>query len=93
MVYARAYDQTVADDYFAAMERVEQRLQIIPPEYRKSEEKNKDEVVKVQTRAQVRAWFEQLAQPELCFEERIGIVSQLRTVLSIEQCGEPIVAQ
>jgi len=28
MVYARAHDQTVAEDYFAAMERVEQRLDI-----------------------------------------------------------------
>ena len=28
MIYARAHDQTVADDYFAAMEKVEQRMQI-----------------------------------------------------------------
>ena len=41
MVYARAHDQTVAEDYFAAMERVEQRLEIVPA-------KQKDiEVVKV----------------------------------------------
>jgi hypothetical protein len=25
-----AYDQTVAEDYFAAMSRVEQRLEIVP---------------------------------------------------------------
>ena len=30
MIYARAHDQTVAEDYFAAMERVEQRLEIVP---------------------------------------------------------------
>lgn len=30
MIYAHAYDQTVAEDYFAAMQRVEQRLDIIP---------------------------------------------------------------
>ena len=42
MVYARAHDQTVAEDYFAAMQRVEQRLEIVPA-------KQKDiEVVKVQ---------------------------------------------
>jgi len=36
MIYARAHDQTVADDYFAAMERVEQRLEIAPkPEQKK----------------------------------------------------------
>ena len=45
MVYARAHDQTVADDYFAAMQRVEQRLQIC-------EEKKEYEVVKVQEPAQ-----------------------------------------
>lgn len=32
MIYARAHDQTVADDYFAAMQRVEERLQIVPAE-------------------------------------------------------------
>jgi site-specific recombinase XerD len=31
MVYARVHDQTVAEDYYAAMERVEQRLEISPP--------------------------------------------------------------
>ena len=30
MIYARAHDQTVADDYFAAMRRIEQRLDISP---------------------------------------------------------------
>jgi hypothetical protein len=34
MVYARVHDQTVADDYFAAMQRVEQRLEISLPESR-----------------------------------------------------------
>jgi site-specific recombinase XerD len=28
MIYAKAHDQTVAEDYFAAMEKVEQRIQI-----------------------------------------------------------------
>lgn len=30
MVYARAHDQTAAEEYFAAMQRVEQRLDIVP---------------------------------------------------------------
>ncbi len=30
MIYARAHDQNVAEDYFAAMQRVEQRLAIVP---------------------------------------------------------------
>ena len=31
MIYARVHDQTVADDYYSAMERVEQRLRIALP--------------------------------------------------------------
>jgi site-specific recombinase XerD len=44
LIYARAYDQTVAEDYFAAMSRVEQRMEIasVP----KPEPETKDEVVK-----------------------------------------------
>jgi integrase len=30
MIYARAHDKNVAEDYFRAMELVEQRLNVIP---------------------------------------------------------------
>jgi len=70
MIYARAHDQTVAEDYFAAMERVEQRLEI-------GEEK-KNEVVKV--RPNVLQLTEQLEMPELCLEERVGVANDLREV-------------
>jgi hypothetical protein len=84
MIYARAHDQTVADDYFTAMQRVEQRMEIVPKE-------NTDEVLKVQTNLfQV---IEQLETPELCLEERQGIVKQTRNLLGIEQCSEPGEAQ
>jgi site-specific recombinase XerD len=75
MIYARAHDQTVADDYFHAMQRVEERLEIFPP---KTEEKN-DEDVKVQMVFQL---IGRLELPELCFEERLVIASQLREALS-----------
>jgi hypothetical protein len=78
MVYARVHDQTVAEDYFAAMERVEQRLEIAS-----APEQNTDEVVKVQERAQLLIFAEQLAKPELCFEERISIVVELRQILAL----------
>jgi integrase/recombinase XerC len=71
MIYAHAHDQTVADDYFTAMERVEQRLDIRPAGLR-------DEVVKVQ---EVSYLIEQLELPELCLEERLGISSRLRQAL------------
>jgi hypothetical protein len=72
MIYARAHDQTVEDDYFAAMERVEERLDILP---RKEEEGIGDVKVRV---VQV---IERLEVPELCLEERLEIVAQLREVL------------
>lgn len=75
MVYARAHDQTVADDYFAAMQGVEQRLEIAP-----AEEEEKDiEDVKVQT--EIFQLLARLEAPELGCEERLGIASQLRMIL------------
>ena len=83
MVYARAHDQTVAEDYFAAMERVEQRLDIVPAE-------QKDiEVVKVQEPTKVLQLIEQLEIPELCYEERLDIVTQLRELFGVVQEFEP----
>jgi hypothetical protein len=43
MIYARVLDQTMAEDYFKAMERVEQRLDLIPTS--KNERKKNDEDV------------------------------------------------
>jgi site-specific recombinase XerD len=86
MVYARAHDQTVAKDYFAAMSRVEQRLEIAP--IQKPEPNHED--VKVQTisvepesRAQVLFWVERLTLPELSQVERLEIAENLKQVLSI----------
>jgi site-specific recombinase XerD len=86
MIYARAHDQTVADDYFAAMERVEQRLEIVPVEEDtctperasgRCEDSRSMENVKVQ----VVQLIERLELPDLCYEERLGIVGQLREML------------
>jgi hypothetical protein len=76
LIYARAHDQTVAEDYFTAMQRVEQRLEIGPPEKQTS-----DEVVKAPDRAQLFAWVERLALPELCFSERRELTMKLRCAL------------
>jgi hypothetical protein len=81
MIYARAHDQTVAEDYFPAMQRVEQRLEIIP----KSEQEPMDEDVKVHP-APVRPLepmpvfqlIERLEIKELGFDERFRIAAQLR---------------
>ena len=52
MIYARAHDQTVAEDYFAAMQRVEERLQIVP----EPKQKTDDEVVKGAVRSVSTHW-------------------------------------
>jgi site-specific recombinase XerD len=70
MIYARAHDQNVAEDYFNAMQKVEQRLEIVT-------NVEKDiEVVKVQE--QLLVFAEQLAKPEITFSERLSIADQLR---------------
>lgn len=61
----------MADDYFAAMERVEQRLEIVPA-------KENDAVVNVQEAEKVFQLIDRLKTPEICLEERLGIVCQLR---------------
>jgi integrase/recombinase XerD len=86
MIYARAHDQAVAEDYFTAMSRVEQRLEIAPaPE---PEPVAEDEAVAAQQRAQLLAWLERLALPELCTEERLEIAALLKCVLSLDLDSE-----
>jgi hypothetical protein len=72
MIYARAHDQTVAEDYFTAMQRVEQRLSIEPEPVQ--------EIVKVQ-KEQLLFWVERLSQPELCPTERMDIAENLKRAL------------
>lgn len=86
MIYARAHDQTGAEDYFAAMERVEQRLEIAPTE-------QKDiEVVKVQEPEKLIQLIERLELPQLCLEARLDIASQLRELFGVVQELAPPVA-
>ncbi len=90
MIYARAHDQTVADDYFAAMQRVEQRLDIVPEQKQEAS----DEVVNVLPTAQLLVWAERLALPELCQEERLEIADSLKQALALNiasQHAPPVV--
>jgi hypothetical protein len=84
MVYARAHDQTGAEDYFTAMARVEQRLEIVP-----AEQKDID-VVKVPEPTKVLQLIEQLETPELGYEERLDITLQLRELFGVVQELEPV---
>jgi len=73
MIYAKAHDQTVAEDYFSAMKRVEERLEM-GEQIACAELSRSDKDVKVQ----VFRLIQRLEIPELCFEERINITCQLR---------------
>ena len=91
MVYARAHDQTVAEDYFTAMERVEQRLEIVPQEEATCTEHSRSMGdVKVQEPTKVIQLIERLELPELCLEERLGIASQLRVMLEASLHLQPV---
>lgn len=85
MIYARAHDQTVAEDYFAAMQRVEERLEIIP----EIKPETNDEVVKVQEPEKLFQLIQQLELPELCLDERLDITFQLRELFGDVQVSKP----
>ena len=82
--YARAYDVTVADSFYAAMEKVEERLAIEPVEEIVEE---KDEIIKVQDQAQVLFWIERLAGEELSRGDRRMIAASLKQALFSELPG------
>jgi site-specific recombinase XerD len=75
MVYARAYDQTVEADYFAAMSRVEQRLELV------GEPAETPQPVGASERSQLRSLAEQLFMPELSCELRLEIAAQMCSLL------------
>jgi len=81
MIYARAHDQTVADDYFGAMQRIEQRMEVVPV----TGEIVQDEVVKVQDNQKAFDLTEALALPELSVEARLSIATQLRELFGLAE--------
>ncbi len=92
MVYAKVHDQTVADDYFQTMQRVEQRLEIVPAQEKEdtcTEQNRSIEVVKVQEPEKLLQLIEQLYLPDLCYEDRLGIAFQLREWFRAE--SEPVI--
>jgi hypothetical protein len=75
LVYARTHDKTVEADYFAAMGRIEQRLELV------GQPAETPEMVSESERGQLMALAEQLFTPELSFEMRLEIAVQLRALL------------
>jgi hypothetical protein len=76
MIYARVHDQTVADDYYAAMQQIEKSLSL------PSTQKDASAPMGESERVQILVLTTQLEQPELNLDARLDIVAQMREVLS-----------
>jgi integrase/recombinase XerD len=86
MIYARVLDSTLADDYFKAMERVEQRLELSLTS--KEQERSNYEIVKVPSGIQLFDWIERLALPELPQQERLDVAEKLKQALSLSYVSQ-----
>jgi integrase/recombinase XerD len=87
LIYARVHDQTVADDYYAAMQRIEKSLEI-PAKMGDVKEPNNAEAL---TRTQLLAVIDQLAAPHLSVDVRLDLVTQMRHLLN-GQTPQPALA-
>jgi len=76
MIYARVHDQTVAEDYYAAMNQVEKRLELI------GEPENRRESVNRSQRDQLMELVHQLGEPDLNTSARLEIVARMRNCLN-----------
>jgi hypothetical protein len=81
MIYAHVHAQMVADDYYSAMRRVEQRLQLAPPAAEADDSKD-GEPLNNDEREQLLDLAEKLTDPDLSPEERIELVERMRQVLN-----------
>jgi hypothetical protein len=78
MIYARVHDQTVADDYYAAMQQVERQLDLSgAPE-------NAVIPLAENEREQLLGLAEELAKPVLSAKTRLKIVAQMRHLLTTQ---------
>jgi site-specific recombinase XerD len=78
MIYARVHDRTVAEDYYAAMEVVEKRLEFASSE----DDAGDDPGLHDDGRAQLLELATQLAKPELDVDVRLDLVEKMCDVLN-----------
>ncbi len=83
MVYACAHDKTVEADYFAAMSRIEQRLELV------EQPVERPITIGVSERSQLLTLAELLFTPEMTLETRFEIASQMRGLLSGQEAWIP----
>jgi site-specific recombinase XerD len=82
MIYARAHDRTVADDYYTAMAEIEKRLQL-GAETDVADD-DADDPVSADERTRLLELVDRLAEPQLGLDARLSLVEQMRAVLRRE---------
>ncbi len=76
MVYAKAHDQNVSADYYAAMARIETRLELD-----KGVEMDERLFIHPFTRAALLALANRLADAQLKHKARLELIDQMRSIL------------
>jgi hypothetical protein len=79
LTYARVHDQTVAEDYFAAMSSIEKRLVLLGKEEEKPQEVSESE------REELLALTDQLLSPKISLELCIEVAAHMRTLLERDE--------
>jgi len=72
------HDRTVAEDYYAAMDIVEKRLEVIPPE----KEEHAESQVNDDERTHLLDLAKRLTEPELSVTTRLALVDRMGQVLN-----------
>lgn len=88
LVYARVHDHTVAVDYYAAMDRIEKAMQVVPRSDDTIEPMGDDGCL----RTQLLVLVNRLAEPQLACAVRRDAAEQLRVLLN-SAVIEPVVAR
>jgi hypothetical protein len=82
MIYARAHDHTVAEDYYIAMAKIEKCLDPNAEQAPVAKVDDAGEPVSIDERTRLLALVDQLAEPQLSLEARLVLVEQMRCVLN-----------
>ena len=77
MIYTRVHDRTVAEDYYAAMAKVENRLVLAT------------QIGETDGHAYMLQLTDRLAEPQLDLDTRLGLVAQMRLVLNCQTLELP----
>jgi hypothetical protein len=81
LIYARVHDETVATDYYAAMQRIEKRLEISAKTSDQKKVVKEPMSLDLFTHAHLSNLIDQLAVPQLETDVRLSLIEQMRGVL------------